>query len=217
MYRNQVGDSEVSCHCIDDNEDSFGNYEDSQQVYNSFLGIGKRNKEKKAEKKITKAAKQLAKGHVKAAERKLAKGTKLLNKIQGDQIQVLTAANQIADVNATKDVINATLTKATESQNTAPGQIGTEAGATTMASNVAQAQTLGGSAGGVSSSGGGGSIEDTDIPTGDTGNGLSTADNPVTLGGVTVSAGKKNWVLIGIVVVVAIAIVILIAKSHKKK
>jgi hypothetical protein len=202
---------------MDDEQDSFGNPENAQDFYDNFLGIGKRNKEKKAEKKIKKAEKQLEKGHIKAAERKLAKGTKLLNQVQKAQGGILAGANKIADINQTKDVINATLTAATESPNTAPGQIGSESGATTMPSNVAQQQTIGGSAGDISSTGSGGAIEDTDIPDGTTTTGLSTPDNPVELGGVTVSAGKTNWILIGVIIVVAIAVVIFIAKSHKKK
>lgn len=211
MYRQKnIVDSEMEDYILNDDTDSFGNPDVGVYVEDEFLGIGKRNKQKKAEKKIKKAEKQLSKGHIKAAERKLKKGTAILNKIQGAQGRTLDAAQKIGDINATKQVIDSTLTKSTESMNTAPGQIGSESGPVTMSSDAANRQTLGG---------GGGDISDSDTTStevGDTGSTLSTTpDKAKELGGVTVTA-HKNWILIAIIIVVVIIGVIYFVKKSNK-
>lgn len=67
--------------------------------YDSLFG----NKKKKAERKIAKAEKQLEKGHTKAAARKLAKGTAILNKIQAGQQATAAAQQQVQDTRTAQD------------------------------------------------------------------------------------------------------------------
>lgn len=94
-----------------------------------------------------------------------------------------------------------------------PGQIGTSAGATTMDSNAAQMQTLGGGGGDISGSGGGGSMEDTLIPNGET----STPTDPKELSGVTVGNNPISWTMIIIIAAVVILAIIVLPKLFKKK
>lgn len=213
MYRqNPIIDSETCFNCMDDETDSFGNYENSAQVYDSLFG---RNKQKKAEKKLKKAEKALAKGQLKKAAKKMRKAQPILNKIQQEQQQLLGAKQQLQDINQTTNVINTTDTRATESLNTSPGQIGSEAGSTTMPASLAQQQSLGGANGGMSGGGGGGdSIEDVNSTSGIE---TSTEDNPKDLSGVTVTSKKTNIVLIVIVAVVAIAAIFFLPKLLKGK
>ncbi len=109
----------------------------------SFLGIGKRDKLKKAERKEAKAEKQLAKGHIKAAERKGEKAEKLFTEYKAAQDKLIANQETKQAIGADKEVLNTLNTKQTESPTTTAGQIGEVAGATT-----AQATQNSGGAGG---------------------------------------------------------------------
>lgn len=201
-------DNEINGCCIDDENDSFGNYD-------SLFGLG--NQQKRAERKIKKAEKKLAKGKIKKAEKKLSKGTAILNKLQATQQKTIAAKQQVGDVNATKDYIKAFVPAQTESMQTTAGQIGGEAGATVVPSDLAQKQTLGGSAGDITYSGGGGSMDDlSSTLTGGEGE-TSTIDNPKELSGVTVTAKKPNWILYAGIAIAVIVVIFVIAKMNKKK
>jgi hypothetical protein len=208
MYRQtNIADSETCYNCIDDDTDYFGNPD-------NLFG---RNKQKKAEKKIKKAEKALAKGQIKKAARKMKKATPILNKIAAQQQNIIGAKQQLSDINTTKQVIDATSTGETESPYTDAGQIGSEAGAVTYGSRAAQTQTLAGSSGDISGGGGGGDfMEDIYSTANEGGETGLTADTAKELQGVTVTAKKTNWLLIGGIAIGAIVLVMILMKSLKK-
>ena len=186
-----------------------------------LFGIGKRDKAKKAEKKVQKAQKQLAKGHVKAAERKLKKAGRLQSQIAGAQSSLGAAIQSQKDINATQQNLNTMSTQANESMNTAPGEIGL-AGMPTQQSQQQVAQSaLGGGGGGGgdfatmdAGTGGGGAGGGSDEPTG------ALAEEK-TLEGVTVKAKKANqnkillYIGIGVAVLLVIFLVAKYAGKHK--
>jgi hypothetical protein len=213
MYRQNYVDSETTYNCLDEDNEDFGFV--TASTPDNIFGI-KRNKEKKAERKIAKAEKQLEKGHTKAAARKLAKGTKLLNEIQSKQTAVQMAQQQIQDVKSKQGEleadlprINAVSTKQNESLSTQAGQIGSEAGATTMPASSAALQSMGG--------GGGDIPQDTSADYTPANGETSTDDAPKQLPGVTVTASKTNWVLIIGIAAAAIILLFVIIKSKSKK
>jgi len=190
-----------------DDTDSFGNSD-------SLFGLG--NQKKRAERKIKKAEKKLEKGKTKKAERKLEKGTSILGKIQEQQSKLISAKQQIGDVNQTKDYIKSFVPAQTESMQTTAGQIGTEAGATVVPSDLAYKQYLQGSAGDITASGGGGSMSDLESTTG--GIETSTEAAPKELQGVTVTAKKTNWIMIAAIgAAILLVVFFVLPKLLKKK
>lgn len=213
MFRNNYADSETTYNCIDEDNEDFGFV--TMDEPSNFLGIGKRDKQKKAAKKVEKAAKQLAKGHIKAAERKLQKGEKLLSIIQRDQTGLINARNKIQDINQTTAVINATNPMQTESGNTAPGQIGTEAGATVTPSALAAQQSSSGGGGGT----GAGDVGDSTGQLQDSGETVSDspgANDVKELPGVTVKSSHNNIIFIIIAAAIVFAVIYFLPKLLKK-
>jgi len=167
---------------------SYADFADGNAGYvDEFLGIGKRDKLKKAEKKQAKAVKQLEKGHIKAAERKGKKAEKLFTEYKTAQDKLIANQESKQAIGANKDVLNATDTRQTENPTSTAGQIGDVAGA--MSST---APTGGGS--------GGGELPyypDAANPIPEEASGLnpgetSTVDNPTELEGVTVVGHPKK-------------------------
>lgn len=128
-----------------------------------------------------------------------------------DLVKMAKKANNTDDVTqAYNRVLNASNTVVNESSATDPGQIGTEAGAITVPSYSANQQSLAG--GGAGDIGGDYSV---DIES--TGGETSTATDPKELPGVTVTSGKPNWLLLGIIAALAVVAVIYITKYSSKK
>lgn len=201
MYFNNYQNNDISTVMIDD-PSSFG----FETGGDSFLGIGKRNKIKKAEKKVRKAEKQLSKGHVKAAERKLKKGEKILSQVEKVQTGLSGDAARLKTINDTLRVKDTVNPLQTESPDTAPGQIGTAAGNTTMASDTAAQQSLGGGVGGIDTNDTGdmavdaeGNIKDTQLP------------------GVTVTSKKKTNMLLIAIGILAVALIVYFVIIKKRK
>lgn len=211
MYNQNYVDNESVNNLMD--EGSFG-FNDIDEFCNndSFLGIGKRNKQKKAERKIAKSAKQLERGHVKAAKRKLDKGRRILSNIQKQQSGIMSAQQQQKDINATNAVINASNVAQTESLLTAPTQLGSESGATTMSSGQAALQSMGGGAGDM-----GGDYSQDISSTEIDNNPLSTTEeNAITLKGVTVG-NKPKWILYVVIGLVLLGVIYFIVKKSKSQ
>lgn len=209
MYNENYRGNDIDNSFID-NTDSFGNVD--ELISNSFLGIGKRNKQKQGEKKLRKSIKQLEKGHTKAAERKLKKGTNILSNISKQQQGIISLQKLQSkinedkmNINKTKPVLDSTNVQQTESLSTQAGQIGTEAGSTVIPAESSQLNS--GSGGGT----GAGDIDSNvnDLPTGE-------LANEKELTGVTVKSKKTNWFLIGIIIFIAIAGIVYFSKTTKK-
>ena len=200
MYYDQCIGGDYSNMMFDDT-DSMGNPD-------SIFGLGKNRQLKKADKKAAKAVKKLAKGNFKAAERKQKKADKIYTKVAQQQAVAKDLIKKKDDINRNQQLLNATDPVYTESMNVEPGQIGSNAGATTMNAGQAALQTMGGSGG--------------DIGTDETTAIHSASDEPTgwlanekELAGVTVTSKKTNWLLIAVIAVVAIAGIILLMKNKK--
>jgi hypothetical protein len=164
---------------------------------NDFLGIGSRNKEKKAAKKVAKAEKQLEKGHVRKAEKKLKKATKLQGQVLNAQERLRSAVQAETSIMTGKDAIEQAKQSATTPQ--------TGANPTAYDPVNSMPQSAMSSGGG-----GGGSLNEDSYPDSQTGSDEPTGAlaEEKTLGGVTVTAHKKNnAVLIGAGILVLLLII----------
>ncbi len=174
--------------------DSFSGY-DTEELRENFLGIGKRNLEKKANKKLDKAEKQLSKGHIAAAKRKTEKAEKILEPLRNAQEKVLTLRDVKANIDANKIALDTTNPNVTESMQTQPGQIGANAG------SMSAVGSSGGSTGGYSfspdDSNPATSISETSSPNSDEPTGDLATEKE--LPGVTVTSGKNNTIIFIIV------------------
>lgn len=164
----------------------------------NIFGLG--NKQKKAERKLRHAEKQLAKGHTRKAERKIRKAEGLLNQVQSG---VDSHTPAIDALRAKSQSITASTNPAiTESMSTDAGQIGSQGGTPTQYAN---------SGGGGGGDIGGGSMDagytpETNLaaptPENNTGSDEPTGDLAAVkdLQGVTVTAHKGNKTLMLIVI-----------------
>lgn len=180
-------------------------YTDSDPV-DLFLGIGSRNQEKKAAKKIKKAEKQLEKGHTKAAERKLKKAGVAQEKVQRTQSATIAALNTQGAILAGKDQIEAA--KVALSVPKADANVSAQAYdplnslPQSAASNVTPESGGGGGGGGDTSTY---SDPSTDEPTG----GLANVKD---LPGVTVTNSKNKT---GLYVVIGVMLLLLVTFGAK--
>lgn len=181
--------NDCSCHCLDDNDNDFG-FTDFTPDNFSIKKIVK-----KVFKPLSLAVPVIGLAKKAADLSKLKK----INKQNAVIAQRVTTNTLPVDINIPRPPASSV------------GQIGYNAGAVTTPSNVAQQQSLGGSGGDIAYEGSG-YADDTNTVN----SGLSTPENPKELGGVTVTASKTNWLLIGIIAVVIIVAIVLIVKSKKK-
>lgn len=199
--------SDSGCHCLDDGFDSFGNPDN--------LFGSKKKKEKKHQAAIIKMSNAGIATIKNPNIIQLLSGKAAANKAEKRSGQVAA----IADKNYNSATSYAeSMRKNQEAANlmsnpnvSTSGQMGTEAGATTMNSSQAATQSGGGGGGDI------GSDSTSDITDTGSGGGLSTADNPKVEAGVTVKSKKTNWIMIGLIVAIVIVAVVFIIKSSKNK
>lgn len=203
MYYPDAVNSDIATNCYDDTTDSMGNPDNFKidmkkllKKINPIAGIATIAAGGALSKKILRKPVLGVAGVLKT-------GPKLLKKVP--QSNVNTAINNILN-NPT-----ATDTNMNESLSTPAGQIGSEAGQT-----VAPAASALGLSGGGGGDVGGDTMQDVES-TGSARPSEGDPNNPTELAGVTVTAKKPNWLLIGAIMVIAIFLIIYIAKRSKTK
>lgn len=168
----------------------------------NIFGLG--NKQKKAERKLRHAEKQLAKGHTRKAQRKIRKAESLLSQVQSG----VDSNNPAIDAlrKQSQSITSATNPIHTEDMNTDAGQIGSQSGTPTQ---YAQPSVGGGGGGGDI---GGGSMDtgyepQTNLAEPTAENNTGASDEPTgdlakvkDLEGVTVTATKKDKTLMLIII-----------------